>query len=342
MEIKHEQLTTHLQKGLQPVYLIATDEHLLLQESCQQIIQTAKAAGHTETEVLTSERGFNWQSLQDANASMSLFGEKKLIDLRIPNGKPERQGSDAIVQYLENASPDNILLIRCPQLNKQSLNAKWIKTIKSKGLFCLIWKVKAGQLPSWIQQRARKYNLQLERDAAQILAERVEGNLLAAHQELEKLGLLFPEGGQLHSKHIIQTVASNSRYDVFSMVEQALSQNGEKALLMFRGLREERTDMTIIAWALRNELAAIYQIADRCRKENIAAVYKDMRVWESKQRLYRQVMNRLDLNTLGSFISDLALLDRTIKGRAPGSADDLCEDIILRLSGVSLPLYESG
>src|SRR5690606_37261916 len=143
-----------------------------------------------------------------------------IIDLRIPDGKPGKDGGEAIVDYLEHLSPDNILLIRCPQLNKQSQNSKWVKAIKASGVCCIIWKVKAGELPRWILKRASSRQLGLDHEAANILAQRVEGNLLAAHQEIEKLSLLFPANSELNARHIIQTVANNSRYDVFSMVEQ--------------------------------------------------------------------------------------------------------------------------
>jgi DNA polymerase-3 subunit delta len=339
MDLKIEQLHAALQRELLPVYLIASDEHLLLEESCELIIQQAKTAGFTEKERLITERGFNWQTLNDASANMSLFGEKKLIDLRISNGKPEAKGSEAIIKYLENPSPDNLLLIRCPQLNKQTLNSKWIKTINKAGAVCVIWKVKAAQLPQWIQQRTKQNSLTIDRDAAQILAERVEGNLLAANQEIQKLALLFPQNSQISVKQIIQTVANNSRYDVFNLMEHALAGESKKALKMLRGLREERTDLTIIVWSIRNELETLLRLSEASVQKGLAQCFKEFRIWSSKQGLYTKALKRLNKQTLYSALLDLAELDKTVKGRGRisqnSSADDLCETLILKLSGCS-------
>lgn len=337
MELKFEQLAQSLQRELLPVYLIASDEHLLLQESCELIKEHAKTQGFSETERLIVEKGFSWSQLNDANASMSLFGDKKLIDLRITNGKPGAEGSDALIRYLENPSPDNLLLIRCPQLNKQSQNTKWVKAIKANGAFTVIWKVKAPQLPGWIQQRVKQNRLSIDREGAQILAERVEGNLLAASQEIEKLSLLFPENSQIHAKQIIQTVANNSRYDVFSLVEHSLAGESRKAIAMLRGLREERTDLTIIAWALRSELETLLTLAEASKQKSLAQCYKDLRIWSSKQGLYTRSLQRLNQAKLGEFLITLAELDKTIKGRGKitrnGSADDLCESLVLNITG---------
>lgn len=337
MELKAEQLAAALKRELLPVYLITSDEHLLLEESCELIIQQAKQLGFTEKERLLVEKGFHWQSLADANSSMSLFGEKKIIDLRIMNGKPGAEGSDAIINYLSNPNPDNLLLIRCPQLNKQSLTSKWIKAIKDAGALIIIWKVKSAQLPAWIQQRTKHKGLTLDRDAAQILADRVEGNLLAANQEIEKLALLFPANSQINSKQIIQSVANNSRYDVFNLMEHVLKGETKKALLMFRGLREERTDHTIIVWAIRTEIEILLKLSELSKEKNMSQCFKELRIWDSKQGLYTQVFKRIQ-NKLGQHLIALAELDKTVKGRGKitqnSSADDLCEQLIIDIAGL--------
>jgi len=340
MELKVEQLEQTLQKKILPVYLLASDEFLLLEESCQLVKYYAKQQGFQETERLIVEKGFRWSDLNNASASLSLFGEKKVIDLRIPNGKPGTEGSEAIINYLENASPDNLLLIRCPQLNKQSLNTKWIKVIKQHGAVSVIWKVKPAQLPAWIQQRVRGHQLNIDREAAQILAERVEGNLLAASQEAEKLSLLFPADSQIRAKQIIQTVANNSRYDVFSLIEHALAAEAQKALMVLRGLREERTELTIIAWALRSEIQTLLKIEEGSQQHKLSEVYKSLRIWSNKQGLYTRALKRLQRKQLNQYLIDLAELDKTIKGRPSvnqnSSADDLCEALLLGIAGKNL------
>lgn len=338
MELKAEQLASALQRELLPVYLIASDEHLLLEESCAQIIQHAKQVGFTEQERLIVDKTFRWQSLNDANASMSLFGERKIIDLRINSGKPGAEGSDAISTYLANPNPDNLLLIRCPQLKKEQLNAKWVKTIKNSGAFTVIWKIKAAQLPAWIQQRTKQKKLIIDRDAAQILAERVEGNLLAANQEIEKLALLFSENTHITAKQIIQTVAHNSRYDVFNLMEHALRGEAKKTLQMYRGLREERTELPIIVWAIRSDIETLLALSEMRKEKNMAQCFKDLKIWETKQGLYTQALKRME-NNLGKYLVAVAELDKTVKGRGRitqnSSAHDLCEKLLLDIAGIS-------
>jgi len=340
MELKAEQLANALQKQQLPIYLIASDEHLLLEESCDLVIRNAKRIGFTETERLIVEKGFNWNCLADANANMSLFGEKKIIDLRILNGKPEAIGSDAIIRYLENPNPDNLLLIRCPQLNKQSLSAKWVKAINDTGALITIWKVKAAQLPTWIQQRMKHKKLLIDREAAQVLAERVEGNLLAAHQEIEKLSLLFPENSSISAKQIIQTVANSSRYDVYSLLEHALKGEAKKAIQMLRGLREERTELVIITWAIRNEIETLLKIYEMRREKNLSQCFEALKIWDSKQALYNLALKRLSHESLGTILINLAELDKTVKGRGRitqnGSADDLCEKLLLDIASLNV------
>ncbi len=336
MEIKAEQLTATLNKGFAKAYLISSDEFLLQEEACEEIIARARGAGYTEKERLIAEKNFSWSQLAHANATLSLFGEKKIIDLRIPNGKPGKEGSDAIVHYLQNASEDNLLLIRCPQLNQQAQGAKWVSEIKKQGVFCLIWKVKTAQLPRWIMQRCKQRQLTLEAEAAQALAERVEGNLLAAHQEIEKLGLLFPENATITLKQILQSVANHSRYDVFEMVELCLQGNGKKALQMYRGLREERTELPVLFWALKNELETLLKLFELSRQSSFTQACNQLRIWQNKQGLYQQCMKRLSQTFVQTHIIQLSVLDKAIKGQIRENADTLFEAQLLALSGIEL------
>ncbi len=332
MDISYEQLSHSLKQELKPVYLISSDEHLLLQEACQQIIDAAKQQSFSEKETFNVERGFKWQALLDANSSMSLFGDKKIIELRIPSGKADKTGSAAILDYLSNASPDNLLLIRCPQLKKSDQNVKWIQAIKQQGAFCLIWKINPKQLPQWIQRRGASFKLNIDRDAAQIIAERIEGNLLAASQEIEKLSLIYPENSGIGSKEVMQLVANNSRYDVYAMAECAINRDSKKALQMFRGLREERTDLTIIAWAIRKEIETLLAIMDLSQNQPMPQVFKELRIWKTRESFYNKALKRFNNKELETHLSSLAKLDKTIKGRAAGSAEDLCEQVLLAIS----------
>ncbi len=191
MRLYPEKLAGHLQQQLLPVYLVSGDEPLLVQECCDQIRQKAREQGCSEREVIDGGvSGFNWQDILHSAASMSLFAERRLIELRLPSGKPGAEGSSALCEYLDIASGDDVLLIVSGKIDKQSTNSKWYKALDKAGATIQVWPVDAKNLPRWLQQRVRNAGMSIDNDALQLLCDRVEGNLLAAVQEVEKLKLL--------------------------------------------------------------------------------------------------------------------------------------------------------
>jgi len=190
MQLRLEALEGHLSKGLAPLYVITSDEHLLALEAADKIRRAARAAGHTERDVLTVERTFKWGELLAANQALSLFGDKKLIELRIPGGKPGKDGSAALQAYAKDLSPDNLTLITLPKLDWQTAKASWVATLQQAAVYIEIPNIERAQLPGWIGMRLSAQGQSADRQSLDFIADRVEGNLLAAHQEIQKLGLL--------------------------------------------------------------------------------------------------------------------------------------------------------
>lgn len=332
MKLKPEQISTHLKKEVLPVYLISGEVPLIIQETCDLIRTTATQLGFSERETLLNESGFDWQSLIDSGNMLSLFGDKKLIELRIPTSKPGDKGSKAICSYLEQPSPDNLLLIICGKLDAASQRSKWFKAIEKAGATIQVWPIEIRQLPSWVNARLKTKNISIDQDACQILAEKVEGNLLAAAQEIEKLALLFPDGGQLTSEEVLQAVTNNARYDLFSFIDQTLLGNRAKAIKMLRGLKEEGNETPIILWALTRELRLLTQISEDSNNMNMAACFKKHRVWDKRKPIISANLQKNKKSDYQQMFQLAAKIDQSIKGLSPDSAWDLLERLTLKLS----------
>ncbi|MBX2807440.1 MAG: DNA polymerase III subunit delta, partial [Cellvibrionaceae bacterium] len=248
-KLRYEQLQRQLQQGLAIAYLISGDETLLVQEACDLIRQHAKQRGFKEREIFHADKQFDWSHLFQASQSLSLFSDKKLLELRIGNGKPGDKGSKAINDYVADASPDNCLLIITPKLDSSSQRSKWVKAVEKQGHWLPIWPISAAQLPQWLAQRLRSKGLHADSQSIDLLAARTEGNLLAAHQEVEKLALLT-EDAYLSPELIARSVADNARYDIFGLIDTALHGDGRKAAATLQGLRREGTEATLVLWGL--------------------------------------------------------------------------------------------
>ena len=266
MRLYPEKLASHLQQQLLPVYLVSGDEPLLLQECCDQIRQQARAAGCSEREIIdASLSSFNWQDILHSATSMSLFAERKLIELRLPSGKPGAEGSKALCEYLDIAGADDVLLIIAGKIDKQSTNSKWYKALDKAGATIQVWPVDGRSLPGWLQQRLRGAGMSIEPEALQLLCDRVEGNLLAAVQEVEKLKLLATDA-QITTRTVTEAVSNNARYNVFDMTDSALKGDATTSLRMLHGLRGEGSEPVVVLWALAREIRTLYEVQLDCDK----------------------------------------------------------------------------
>ena len=251
MKLAPAQLNKHLQGALAPVYVVSGDDPLLCQEAADAIRNAARQQGFDERQVFSADANFDWGTLLQAGASLSLFAQRRLLELRLPSGKPGDKGAAALMEYCANPAEDTLLLVSLPKLDGSAQKTKWGKAL-IEGAHCQfiqIWPVDVHQLPQWINQRLQQAGLSAQRDAVDLIAARVEGNLLAAAQEIEKLKLLA-EGNQITVETVQAAVADSARFDVFGLVDAMLNGEAAHALRMLEGLRGEGVEPPVILWAL--------------------------------------------------------------------------------------------
>jgi DNA polymerase-3 subunit delta len=323
MQLRHDALDAHLSKTLAPLYVIASDEHLLAQEAADKIRKHARSNGFAEREVLVVDRSFKWGELLAANQSQSLFGDKKLIELRIPGGKPGKDGGQALQQYAADLSPDNMTIISLPKLDWATQKAAWVATLQQSGVYIDIPVVERAHLPNWIGLRMAAQQQSADKQALDFIADRVEGNLLAAHQEILKLALLHGPG-QLGFEQVQDAVLNVARYDVFKLNEAMLSGDAARLMRMLRGLEGEGEALPLVLWAVAEEIRTLLKLkaaADQGRP--IGALLKEYRIWGPRERLMEPALRRVSLATLQHALQQAAQIDKMIKGlRAKAYAGD--------------------
>lgn len=321
MPIRPSELASQLASGrLAPVYVVHGDEPLLAIEAAQTLLDAARKAGFSEREVLTVEPGFKWSELVAAGQAISLFAERKLIDLRIPNGKPGTEGGEALQQYAANPSPDNVLLVQLPKLDKPQLQSKWFTALEATGTVVACSAVGRGELPAWINERLARQSQRLTADAMTLLVSRVEGNLLAAKQEIDKLALLYP-AGEIGLEALRAAVANVARYDVWELGDALLAGDAARLARMLDGLKGEGEAATLVLWAMADEIRALLRIGlGRSQGGNLQQLYRENRVWGDKQRRYPAALDRLKASQLKAALAHAAQIDRVVKGVGAGDA----------------------
>ena len=327
MQLRLDALDAHLAKGLAGLYVVFGDEHLLAQEACDRIRAVARAAGFTERNVFTVERSFDWSSLLGATQSMSLFGERQLIELRIPSGKPGKEGADALKLLAAADNPDVLTLVTLPRLDAATQKSAWFTALTERGVALKIDPIERAQLPNWVGQRLALQGQRVApgeegRRALQFIAERVEGNLLAAHQEIQKLGLLYPQG-VLTFEQVHDAVLNVARYDVFKLNEAMLAGDVGRLSRMLDGLKGEGEAAVLVLWALTEELRTLLRIKrGAAAGKPLAMLLRENRVWGPRERLVGPALSRVTEPLLEEGLALAAALDRQVKGLtgvAPGS-----------------------
>ena len=331
MPLRADQLATSLQRGLAPVYLLGGDEPLLLQECCDQIREAAKAQGFIERELLQVERGFDWSELRQA-AAPSLFASQKLIDLRLRTGKPGREGSKVLSEWAEAPDPNMILMVSCEQWDAGSRKSKWAGKLEKAGQRIDIWPIRAQELPRWLEQRMQAHGMQPEPEVLRILADRLEGNLLAARQEIDRLALL-KGAGKVTVDDVLRVVADSSRFDAFGLAENMLSGNLREGLRVAAGLRRMDTPIPLLLGALLKEIKTTeaFRLAMR-GGEPEAMVFRRLNVWHNRQNTVRSAARRLKTRQLFDAFKQLSLIDRQSKGRAAGDPWHSLDQLLHQLS----------
>lgn len=331
MQLKAEQLAPSLQNTLAPVYLVGGEEPLLLQECCDQVREAAKAQGFLERELLHVGQGFDWSELQQV-ATPSLFGSRKIIDLRLRTGKPGRDGSKALIKWAESPDPDMVLLVSCEQWDAGSRKSKWATALAKAGVQVDVWPINAQALPDWLQQRMQQQGMQPEPEALRILADRLEGNLLAAKQEIDRLALLKGPG-PISAEDVLKAVADSSRFDAWLLTEHMLTGNLKEGLRVAAGLKRMDTPIPPLLGALLKELKATeaFRLAMR-GGESESVAFRRLNIWYSKQGLTRSAARRLNTRKLFEAFKMLSLIDRQSKGRAAGDPWRSIDELLMLLA----------
>lgn len=318
MPIRAEQLAARLEQGLSPVYLLGGSEPLLLQECRDAVLRAAAAAGFSERKIVEVDGKFDWSSLAEAVGEPSLFAQRRILDLRLPSGKPGRDGAKALTEWAESPDADTLLVLSCEAWDKSSRSSKWAGTLDRAGTRVDIWPVGPAELPRWIQARMRAAGLQPDREAVMALTERVEGNLLAAQQEIEKL-LLYRGAAPVSADDVVRSAADSSRFDAFLLAERMFTGDLADALRVASGLRRMDAQLPEVTGALVYKLRSLEQFVTEVQSgRNEAAVFRSLNVWGSGQGALRAAARRLNRRRLADAYRRLARLDRQSKGQERG------------------------
>ncbi|MFT7266900.1 MAG: DNA polymerase-3 subunit delta [Porticoccus sp.] len=335
MRLKSEQLSAHLaSKGLSSVYIISGDEPLLVQESADIIRTAAKLHGYNERNLFYADSKFDWNGVLIEASNISLFSEKKFLEIRIIAGKPGDKGSRVLQEHLAKINTETLTLIITPKLDSSSTRSKWFTAIENQGISVQIWPVSTPQLPQWLHRRLNQSGIQASQEAISVLADRVEGNLLSAIQEIEKLKLLAPEK-ELTGKAMSDIVADSSRFNVFVLLDKIMESEAKKACRILQGLRSEGTDATIILWAITRDLRILIKGSEAVHSgRGIDSVLQQLGVWESRKPLIKKTISRISVERLRQMLKLSGGIDRAIKGTRQGSPWDDLTTLILVLCGI--------
>ena len=345
MKVRLEQLDSHLQSKLAPVYILSGDEPLLVQEAADSVRAAARQQEYLTRDLLHVERSFDWSSLLDAADSLSLFAERRIIELRMPNGKPGKEGAKVLQTYCERPPEDTLLLIITGKLDASTQKTKWYTTLEKTGVAVTVWPLEANRLPGWLGQRMQAHGLQADAAALDLLAERVEGNLLAASQEIEKLHLLHGEG-RIRVEDIADAVTDNARFDIYRLMDTALEGDAARTARMLTALREEGVEVVLLLWVISREIRSLASLAADCAPVGggrpdpamVDQVMTQARVWQRRKLLTRKALMRHGPKRWQAFVCAAAHADKVLKGQAPGNVWDELLQLCLAVAGTGVAM----
>ena len=338
MQVRPDQLPDQLSRQLAPVYFIYGDEPLQREEAADAIRARVRSSGEFTREVLHVDRDFNWDRLSGAADNLSLFAEQRLVELRLDEGKVGRLGSRALVDYTAQLPPDQVLLIiSSGRLDAGTRKSRWVRALAGAGVEVPVWPVDAARMPQWIQTRMRALGMQPTAEAAALLAQRVEGNLLAARQEIEKL-LLLMGPNPVNAGEVEAAVGDSARFDIFGLVDAALAGEVGRTVRIVERLRIEGVEPVLVLWALGRELPLLTNLARACQQgQPLAKLLSQARVIPRRQALLQAAAQRHTLAVWLQFVCQCARLDRVIKGVAGGDPWQEILALSVALAGVAPP-----
>jgi DNA polymerase-3 subunit delta len=332
MKLSPTTLPIELKKRLLHCYLISGDEPLLVQESLDLLRQSSFDAGFTVREVYDQSQSIDWQEILSASNNLSLFSEKKLIEIRLTSAKPGREGIKSIIELTQRLNEDLMLVISAPKIDKATLASKWCQFFQIEGGFVQIWPLKANELPVWLERRMMAVGLTAEKEAVLMLAHRVEGNLLAASQAIEKLKLYLGEGN-VSETDMQKVVSDDSRYDVYKLIDALLIGDIKLGLRILSSLQSESMDAVVVIWALNRELRLLSKLAFSLESGmNTNEVMRSYRIWTSRQNIVSACLNRHQAKDFHSMIKACTNADNAAKGQTKDDKWQLIRNIIFSLS----------
>jgi DNA polymerase-3 subunit delta len=333
MELRHNQLAAHLERGLAPLYVVHGDEPLFAIEAGDLIRRAARRAGCDEREVFVADPGFRWDAFVAANANLGLFGSRKMIDLRIPSGKPGTEGARALEAWAASPNPDHIALVTLPRLDRAAQQTAWFSALAAAGVAIAVYPLERDELPAWIAARLAAQQQRAAPPTLAFLADRCEGNLLAAKQEIEKLALLLPEGELLHDA-VERAVADVARFDVFDLSAACLSGDAARALRIIATLEAEGEGLPLLLWQLGEDIHALAAVVEATAAGMpIGAAVRNARVWGKRQAALERAARRVKPAAIAPMVRALATLDALAKGIGRGNAWDEFRTLALTLAG---------
>ncbi|MBI2768243.1 MAG: DNA polymerase III subunit delta [Burkholderiales bacterium] len=331
MQLAAAQLSPHLQKGLRSLYTLHGDEPLLIQEAADAIRAAARAQGYTERTVHTvAGAHFDWSEVMAAGGSLSLFADKQIVEIRVPSGKPGKEGSPALQQLAQSAQDNDstLTLVLLPRLDKMTKTGAWFGALENFGVTIQVEPVERNALPQWIAQRLSQQGQRVVageegQRTLQFFSDRVEGNLLAAHQEIQKLALLYPQG-ELNFEQVESAVLNVARYDVFKLSEAVLGGQAARVQRMLDGLQAEGEAEVLVHYTLSEDIRALKRVKDAMGAGRpLPMALREQRVWGVKERLFERVLPRLSATALDNLLHSAHLVDGIVKGlKAPGWPHD--------------------
>jgi DNA polymerase-3 subunit delta len=334
LKIPAKQLQRHLREQLAPVYLVAGDEPLLLGEALAAIREAARRAGFEDRELHAVERGFRWDELEREADNLSLFATRKIVELRLASPRPGDAGARSLRGLVAHPDPDRLLLIGiASRLDAAASKSAWVKAIETAGALVEVWPVERTELPRWIRERAARHGLTLTGGAAEALAERAEGNLLAADQELMKLALTAADR-DIDEAAILDAVANSARFDVFLLTDAVLAGEAGRALRVLAGLRAEGVQPVLVSWALARELSLLAKLKFALAGgERIETAFARNGVWRRRQGLVGGAVKRYEWERLKGLLKQAAEVDAIVKGGVGARPWDVLSRLVVAMLG---------
>jgi DNA polymerase-3 subunit delta len=337
MELRLNQLAANLERTLLPIYVVHGDEPLLAIEAGDAIRAAARQGGYDEREILVVEPGFKWDAFLAAGANLGLFGSRQLVDLRLPSGKPGSDGARALEAYATHPGSDQMLLVTLPKLDRAAQASAWFSALADAGAAIAVYPLERDALPPWIAARLARQRQRAAPETLAFLADRCEGNLLAARQEIEKLGLLLPEGA-LGAEAVERAVTDVARYDVFQLSEAWLAADAARTLRIIAALEAEGEGMPLLLWQLSEDVHALASVREAAAAGTpVAAAIRNARVWGKRQAAMERAVRRVPTEAIAPLLYALARLDALAKGIGRGNVWDELRTAALTLAGKPLP-----